>query len=106
MNSKNYDFIPVLENNKVTGIFSKNTITNIFMNDKINKKSTFKAIDEKFIKINKDEIKLIKSGTLLNDIITLFESSKSSKKILKMCIITDTGNIKGNVLGIITEFDL
>lgn len=102
MNSKDYDFVPIIENGKVKGIFSKSTISNLFTDDKINKKSTFKDINEKLLKINKEKICFIKTESLLNDVLCLFKSNEK----LELCIVTSTGTNKGNILGIITELDI
>ena len=105
MNNKKIDYIPIIEDGIVTNIFSKDCVVSIFNNDKISKKSKIKDIDANLLKINKNEIKFIKSGSLLENAELMFKVN-NKKESLKMIIVTDTGNSKGKFLGLLTEYDL
>lgn len=108
MNLKNIDYIPIIDDEyKVIGIFSISSVLNLISNDFLKKTSKFKDLDfKKYLNINKDTVKFINKDKLLEDIFEIFISSKGNKNPTKLIIITSTGNSKGNVLGIITEYDI
>ena len=108
MSSKNFDFIPIIDNDyKLTGIFSVTSILTLISSEGLKKTSKFKDLDsKKYLGINKDTVKFIGKEVLVEDIYKIFFNSKNNKNQTKLIIVTSTGNSKGNVLGIITDYDI
>lgn len=107
MNSKNYDFIPIIDdNNKILGVFSTGSIVNLISSEGIKKSLKFKDLDKKYLNINKDIIKFVNKDILVEEIIDIFENSKGNKNSVKLIIVTSNGNSKGDILGLISEYDV
>lgn len=87
---KNYDYIPIFYENTIKGILTKNEILNLYYEGLIKKTTKVSSLDEKkYLTINKDAVKFVKED-----------------KPLELILVTNTGNSKGKLLGLITEFDV
>lgn len=106
MINKNIDYIPIINNDVVIGILSKDEVLKLYFNNEIKKTTKIKDIDIKKISINKNEIKFIEKNKLLEDALNLFNNQRTSKTPLRMLIVTSNGKSTGTILGLLTEFDI
>lgn len=104
MNSKNIDCIPIIDDNEtVLTIFTKDDALQLFEKEKIKKSTKFKDLDQKK-ELNKNKVlfKFSSENKLIDEIIDLF----TQEKPIKLLIITDSGNSKGKIIGLLSKEDL
>lgn len=104
ISDKNLSFLPIVSNNTLSAIMTPlNALQSYSSCTKKTKIS--QLIEAKKINIPK-ELKVIKPEELLEDILNIFENTKKSKKPIDYILVTDTGNLKGKIIGIITKDNL
>lgn len=106
-----FTHVPVLENNKLIGIFSENTIFSyivdneaLLLGDEIKIKEF-----EKFIPLDMHEgeiFKFISKDKLLYEVEEMFEEELKDNKRLSVIFITETGKMTEKILGMITAWDI
>jgi len=111
MVKKLYTHIPILENEKLVGIFSENTLLDI-VNEKseiiIDEKTTFNDIKEA-IKIENhsmEDFEFISRRKNIYDVEDMFKDYFSKNKRLGCIYITQNGNKNESILGMLTAWDI
>lgn len=111
MNEKIYTCAPVIENNKVIGIFSENVIFSYMVEHEeflIEKDAKIKEF-EKFISIqnNKNEyFEFVSRNTLVIDVEEMFIKGLKNNKRLGLVFITESGKKTEKILGLISAWDV
>lgn len=111
MKEKVYTHVPIMENGKVTGIFSDNTLFAYILEEKIieiNKDMTFKDI-ERFLPVNVHLTETFRFVPYNMDIYALeeeFHKALHKEERIGMLFLTQNGKENEKLLGIITPWDL
>ena len=108
MDYKKYSHIPVLENGRLIGVFSKTSIFKYLLEEEINKLNEdlrFKDI-RKYISLD-EEYYLYRTmdepvEELVEDVIKNFRSGKR----IAIIFVTTDGTVNGKLLGLITPYDI
>ena len=108
MNHKKYTHIPIIENKKIVGVFSKTSIFNLLMEEDVcslNSSVRFKDIIN-YIKLNSEKYLFCKSDMNVKEMeeIVINEFRNGSK--VSMIFVTSNGNEKGDFIGLFTPFDI
>ncbi len=111
MNSRYFTHVPVIENNKLIGIFSENTIFSYIINNKnVLIDDEFKIKDFiQFIPINNhcSECFLFKPRTItVIEIEEVFKTDIIGNKRVAAVFITENGRENEKILGLITQWDV
>ena len=111
MQQNTFTHVPVLENNKLIGIFSENTIFSyivdneaLLLGDEIKIKEF-----EKFIPLDMHEseiFKFVSKDKLLYEVEDMFEEELRDNKRLSVIFITEAGKTTEKILGMITAWDI
>lgn len=111
MQQNTFTHVPVLENNKLIGIFSENTIFSyivdneaLLLGDEIKIKEF-----EKFIPLDMHEseiFKFVSKDKLLYEVEDMFEEELRDNKRLSVIFITESGKTTEKILGMITAWDI
>lgn len=107
----NYTQIPILNNEKVVGAFSENTIFMYMYENKImelNPATTFGQLD-KYLPLEQhktETFRFIKRNALLSDVEALFLQDFQKSQKLSMIFITQNGKKEEKLLGILTPWDI
>lgn len=100
MINKSLSNLSIIDDGKLLGVLS--LLNALKIQKDATKKTTIKScIEDKKITIPKDSIKFVSKTTLASEVVEIFESSRNSKKQVELIYVTDTGNSKGNILGVI-----
>lgn len=103
--SKNLSMLPIMDGGKIIGVITPLIALSIQKSaSKKDKNKNF--VDSKHIQIPKDSVKFIGESKLLEEAFNMFEETKHSKKPLEYLFVTDVGNSKGNILGVISRYDI
>ena len=111
MHRNDYSYIPIVDNHRITGVFSIKTLLRIAAEDKIQEltdRLTFQDILD-FIRITEDLDRpygFIDTNTTVEDAAELFQRSKRRKRKLDVLFITDNGKVDGTLQGMLTPTDL
>lgn len=104
-----YTHIPIMTGNRVWGVFSDNTLFNLLGSGNISKiddSSRFVDLGST-ITYHKDGVyDFIEPKYSLEDVRRLFSEAVGNRRKLEVLFITSTGNKDGNLLGMITIWDL
>lgn len=111
MERRLYSHIPVIDNGKMVGIFSENTVFSYITK---NKDSLILEADlvskfEDFIGVERNESEyyaFVKKDALLVDIEEMFQHGIKNNKRLAVAFITENGKQNEKLLGLITVWDL
>ncbi len=111
MNEKTYTHVPVMDGEKMIGVFSENTILTYLVHNKdtIVLKDTKIAEFEEFIGLNKhpsEYFEFVSRETLLVDVEALFQKGLKERKRIAVVYITEHGNKEEKLLGMITAWDV
>lgn len=111
MNENTFTHVPVIENNKLIGVFSENTIFSYIVKNEeviIDKDCIIKDFDE-FIP-NESHVseyfEFVPRGALVADIEEIFQNGLNNGKRIAVIFITETGKQNERLLGLITSWDL
>lgn len=111
MSEKMYTHIPILENEKLVGIFSESTLLDIVKNDNkivIDEKTNFSNI-KNYLKIENhsmEDFQFISKTKNLYDVEKIFKNYFSRNKRIGCIFITDNGKSTENILGMLTAWDI
>lgn len=104
MLSKKINFLPILDNEKISAIATPLSALTGFKFIKKTSQNKF-LIDNKIYTIPKDNIKFVSADKTLDEIIEIFDNTRTTKKPIDLIIVTETGNVKGKALGTISPFE-
>lgn len=108
MNHKKYTHIPIIENKKIVGVFSKTSIFNYLMDEDIkNLNSSLKFIDiDKYISLESETYIFCDSKMNVKEMEenVVNEFRKGNK--VSMIFITSNGLQNGDFIGLLTPFDI
>lgn len=110
MKEKSYSYVPVMNGKKVWGVFCESTIFNIAGEGNL----TLIQDDLKLFQISKYITEFTEDGIFdfigsdasIDDICRLFSEAADEGRRLDVVYITSTGNIKGDLIGLVTIWDL
>lgn len=111
MQQNTFTHVPVIENDRIIGIFSENTIFSYTVYNEallLDKGIKIKEF-EKFIPLDKHEseiFKFISKNKLLYEVEDMFEEELKENKRLSSIFITETGKATEKILGMITAWDI
>lgn len=111
MSERMYTHIPILENKKLIGVFSENTLFDVVKNDSriiIDQKTKFSSIKD-YLKIENhsmEEFIFVSKIKNIYDIEEMFKNYFSRNKIIGCIFITDNGKSTENILGMLTAWDV
>lgn len=111
MNNRSFTHVPVIENNKLIGVFSENTIFSYIVNNKnvlIDDEFKIKDFIE-FIPLNNhcSECFLFRPRTItVIEIEEVFKSDIIGNKRIAAVFITENGRENEKILGLITQWDV
>lgn len=105
---KMYSHIPIIENNKLVGVFSKTSIFNFLLEDNIDKLNSalkFKDI-RKYIDLDAEAYMFCDEVITVNEMEELIVSEFKKGRKISMIFITSNALETGNVIGMFTPFDV
>ena len=108
LSHKLYTHIPIIKNNKVIGVLSKDSIFNYLLDndfEKIGEDIKFKDLEE-YTRLDKDKYLFVKSNTTIDEVIVRIEEEVKKGNRTLYIFITIDGTRNSNVLGLITPIDL
>ncbi|NLA85224.1 MAG: CBS domain-containing protein [Clostridiales bacterium] len=111
MNKYAYTYVPIIEDERLIGVFSENTVFSYIVNTGnvlLDKDAKIKEFS-KFIPIDKHESEsfaFVSRGTPVIDIEDMFAKELRQGKRLAVVFITDTGDPDEKLLGLITAWDI
>lgn len=111
MSKKRYTHIPILENEKIIGVFSENTLLDVVKCDTgivLDEDTKFTSI-EQFLKIEKhsmEEFIFVSRRKNIYDIEEIFKNYFSENKRIGCIYVTENGKDTENILGMLTAWDV
>ncbi|MCQ2513396.1 MAG: CBS domain-containing protein [Lachnospiraceae bacterium] len=110
MYKKAYTHVPILDNSKVVGVFSDNTLMNyiLFGNLIITKETRFSEI-EKYLPLgahSSETYRFVARNETLSNISDIFDESLKNSDRVGMIFVTEHGKSEEKLLGIITAWDV
>ena len=108
MNHKKYTHIPIIENNKIVGVFSKTSIFNFLMEEelcKLNSSIKFKDI-LKYISLDSETYIFSDSKISVKEMEEIVINEFKKGKKVSMIFLTTNGKQNGDFIGLLTPFDL
>lgn len=109
MTEKGFSHVPVIEDEKLVGVFSENSILNYLVsnNGGISNNATIKDFTE-FIPLgghNSELFDFVERDMLLDDVQQMFEDSVKNHHRLGVVFVTENGKEDEKLLGLITAWD-
>lgn len=111
MSEKMYTHIPILENEKLIGIFSENTLLDVVKDESgivIDEKTKFSDIKD-YLKIENhsmEEFIFVSRKKDIYDIEEIFKNYFSKNKRIGCVFVTDNGKSTETILGMLTAWDV
>lgn len=108
MNHKKYTHIPIIENNKIVGVFSKTSIFNFLMEEEmcsLNSSLRFKDI-LKYISLDSETYIYCDSKISVKEMEEIVINEFRKGKKVSMIFVTSNGKENGDFIGLLTPFDL
>ena len=108
MNHKKYTHIPIIENNKVIGVFSKTSIFNLLLEEDIsflNSLLKFKDI-KKYISLDTEKYIFCNSDMNVKEMEEKIVSEFRNGNKVSMIFLTSNGKENGEFIGLFTPFDI
>jgi predicted transcriptional regulator len=111
MNNKTYTYVPIIEDGRLFGVFSENTVFSYIVNtgDVILAKEVKIREFSKFIPVDKHESEsftFVSKDALVIDIEDMFSKELKHDKRLAVVFITHNGDLNEKILGLITAWDV
>lgn len=108
MQSKKFNTIPVIENKKIVGIFSEDTLLRYLIDNEIiliDSSLRFKDID-KYLVVNENKLRyrFISKSLSIKSLYEQYTTDFENQVNIKAYFITHSGNQKEKVLGLITPY--
>lgn len=111
MNKNTYTHVPVVENERIIGVFSENSVFSYMVKKEdvlIEKDVKIKEFAD-FIPLEKHEsefFKFVPKNKLVIDIEEMFQKELDNRKRLSVVFITESGKPTEKILGLITAWDV
>lgn len=108
MNHKQYTHIPIINNNKIVGVFSKTSIFNLLIDEDIEKLNSglkFKDI-LKYISLDSETYMYCDSKMNVKEMEEIVVAEFRKGKKVSMIFLTSNGKQNGDFIGLFTPFDL
>lgn len=109
MNNNDYSHIPIMENGRVIGVFSENTLFKMSCCSQIVSPDTTFADLVPYIKVKEsnDSVYLfVPADMTVPDALSLFQNANNEKRRLDILFITGDGTSQGVLKGMITAWDM
>lgn len=111
MREKSYTHVPIVKNGKVIGAFSENILSNYILDHgsfTLNSNTQFQEIKEylRFVNHYGETFRFIKQSETAVNIKDMFEKATKKQDRIGMVFVTTNGEENGNLLGIITAWDI
>lgn len=111
MNDRTYTHVPVIEDERMIGIFSENTILSYLVNNKDSIITNDLLIEEfrDFIPLEKhpsETFEFVGRSALLSEVEEIFKKSLKKRKRVGVVFITETGKQTEKLIGMITAWDI
>jgi len=111
MHEKSFTHIPLLEDDRVVGVFCENTLLSIIIDEeRLNIDSNLKFTDiKKYLDIERKEVEVypfVSQDTPISKISELFKNSPKRKDRTGMVFVTQNGKKSEKLLGIITAWEV
>ena len=105
---KKYTHIPIIKNNKIIGVLSKDSIFNYLIDNDFEKiNNNLKFIDIKdYTKLDESKYLFVRKDVTIDQVIYDVEKRLSKGDRIAYIFITTDGMKDGNVLGLVTPLDL
>ncbi len=107
MEENKYTNVPIIQENNFIGNFSENTVLKLYNQDKIQKNLLVKDI--KNILTSQEEtaeVEFLNPNVSFFEVVQLFQQYINEGKRLGVIYLTPNGKVSGNIIGIITAWDL
>ena len=111
MAEKVFTHVPILEDGRVVGVFSENTLL-AYMNTSnivvISENDTFEKVRD-FLPLDRhvsEKFAFVSRGTIATEVVKLFQDSLAQRVRLGMVFVTEHGEPDEELLGIITAWDM
>ena len=111
MDEKTFTHVPVIDNGKMIGVFSENTLLAYLVKNedtiilKDTKISEFKDLIG-FDKHKSEYFEFVPKNTLLSDVENLFQEGLKKRKRIAVIYVTEHGTQEEKLLGMITAWDI
>lgn len=102
---KKYNSIPIVNDNKLIGLFLEDTITNKIIEEEIieiTSETTFSDFN-KYVDLKNKNIMFIQKNMNINELYKLHKKNFNSKKYIEFYFITSNGDSESKLLGMITS---
>lgn len=110
MKNKTYTHIPIIKNKKIIGVFCEKTLVNYISKEKRLALETINCFNniKNYLNIEDYEstVKIINKNVKINQILTIFKDSFENRENIECLLVTDDGTKNGELLGIITIWDI
>lgn len=110
MKEKSFSYVPVMNGKKVWGVFSESAIFNLVGDGKfelINGETKFYSIGKYIAEYTKKGVfDFVKGNASIDDIRKMFSDASENGRRLDVLYITSTGDQKGDLIGLITIWDI
>lgn len=111
MNDKTYTHVPVIEDERMIGIFSENTILSYLVHHKDSIITNDLLVEEfkDFIPLDKhgsEIFEFVGRNTLLSDVEEIFKTGLEKRNRVAVVFITESGKQTEKLLGMITAWDV
>lgn len=111
MNDKTYTHVPVIDQNKLVGVFSENTLISYLVHNKdsLIMKDTAIAEFKDFIGLNShpsEYFEFVGRNALVSEVEDLFREGLRQHKRIAVVYITENGNKNEKLLGMLTAWDI
>ena len=110
MKDQAYSYVPIMNNKKVWGVFSETTLFNIIgdgNNELIKEDTPLFKIGSYITEYTNDGVfDFINDNASTYDIMNMFSEAAENNRRLDVLYITTTGNKDGDLVGLVTVWDL
>ena len=110
MKEQSYSYVPIMNNKKIWGVFSENTLFNIIGDgnmELLNEDTPLFKIGSYITEYsNEGSFDFIKDNTSTYDIMNIFSTASENNRRLDALYITTTGDKDGDLVGLVTVWDL
>jgi len=111
MAEKVFTHVPILEDGRVVGVFSENTLL-AYMNTSnivvISENDTFEKVRD-FLPLDRhvsEKFAFVSRGTIATEVVKLFQDSLARRERVGMVFVTEHGEPDEELLGILTAWDM
>ena len=111
MSEKTYTHVPIIDDGRVIGVFSENTVFSYLVDEEIvgiEPTTTFEDLGN-FLPLEShraESFRFISKKTLLRDVVKLFDDAVKEGDRIGLVMITKSGKQEDKLMGIITAWDI